>query len=63
MTSPPQKNRSYDPHRSRDSVSPVCGIFSTESALCHILLNFCFVVDKEVELVVGGTALSGAYPV
>ena len=37
MTDPAQraesvknKNWSYDPHRSRDSVSPVCGIFDIE---------------------------------
>ena len=27
LPSPPKKYRSYDPHRSRDSVTPVCGIF------------------------------------
>ena len=40
LPSPPKKNYwSYDPHRSRDSVSPVCGIFFTEHANKKISKN------------------------
>ena len=33
---------SYDPHRSRESVSPVCGIFHSEACLasCKIKTSF-----------------------
>ena len=40
-------HRCYYPHRSRDALSPVCGIF----------------FDKEVELLDGGSVINGAYPV
>ena len=45
--------RSYYPHRLRELVSPVCGIF---------FFFFCF-LDKGVEVVGGGFVINGAYPV
>ena len=41
---PPEKYWSYDPHRSRDSVSPVCGIFSLFNILIFkLMLIFRFI--------------------
>ena len=48
----PKLYRSYDPHRSRDSLSPVCGIFFIQSGVSQfdeqagskkiMILIFCF---------------------
>ena len=39
---PPKKYLSYDPHRSRDSVSPVCGIFTLHFTYRGVSFNYEF---------------------
>ena len=49
-SSPPKKYQSYDPHRSRDSVSPVCGIFYSSCSwfplFWHNSSNYSFMVIR-----------------